>query len=59
MKNELKKGDWIKCHDDKEVRDWLEVLSKEDYGATRGAGNYILITAEPRKENNGIQDIQK
>ena len=57
MKKQVKKGDWIKAHDDKEVREILATLSEEGYGATRGAGNYILITAEPRKENNGIQDI--
>lgn len=59
MKNEHKKGDWIKAHDDNEVREILSALSKEGYGATRGAGNYILITAEPRKENNDIQNIQE
>lgn len=49
MKNELKKGDWIKCHDDAEVRQYLAELSKEGYGATRSSGNYILITREPEE----------
>ena len=52
MKRGLKKGDWIKCHDDQEIREYLAELSKEGYGAARGAGNYILITEEPRKDKN-------
>lgn len=52
MKRGLKKGDWIKCHDDQEIREYLAELSKEGYGAARETGNYILITAEPRKDKN-------
>ena len=49
MNNKWKKGDWIKCHDDQEAREYLAELSKEGYGAARGSGNYILITREPRE----------
>ena len=54
MNNKLKKGDWIKCHDDREVREYLAELSKEGYGAARGSGNYILITREPEKKRNQL-----
>ena len=48
----LKKGDWTKCHDNDEVRQYLAELSKEGYGATRGSGNYILITSVPEVTAN-------
>lgn len=51
MKNKLKKGDWIKCHDDAEVRQYLTELDKKGYGAVRSAGNYIIITREPEKKD--------
>lgn len=55
--NKLKKGDWIKCHDDQEVRSVLADLSKAGYGAARGSGNYILITAEPKEDKqNGEKE---
>ena len=52
MNNKLKKGDWIKCHDDQEAREYLAELSKEGYGAARGSGNYILITREPEEKDD-------
>lgn len=50
MNHKLKKGDWIKCHDDAEVRQYLTELGKKGYGAVRSAGNYIIITREPEKK---------
>ena len=49
-RSSLRKGDWIKCSDDEEIRELLSDLSKEGYGAVRSPGNYILITAEPKEE---------
>jgi hypothetical protein len=51
MNHKLKKGDWIKCHDDEEIRQYLTELGKKGYGAVRSAGNYIIITREPEKKD--------
>ena len=51
MNHKLKKGDWIKCHDDEEIRQYLTELGKEGYGAVRSTGNYILITGESERRD--------
>ena len=56
-RSSLRKGDWIKCSDDEEIRELLSDLSKEGYGAVRSPGHYILITAEPKEDKqNGEQE---
>ena len=44
---ELKKGEWVKCTDEVDVRKKLAILSAKGYGAVRCVGNYIMITREP------------
>lgn len=52
-----KKGDWIKCVDDRDIRNVLANLGKEGYGAVRSAGNYILITSVPKEDKqNGEKE---
>lgn len=52
-----KKGDWIKCVDDRDIRNVLADLGKEGYGAVRSAGNYIIITSVPKEdEQNGEKE---
>lgn len=56
-RSSLRKGDWIKCSDDEEIRELLSDLSNEGYGAVRSPGNYILITAEPKEDKqNGEKE---
>ena len=52
-----KKGDWIKCVDDRDIRNVLADLGKEGYGAVRSVGNYIIITSVPKEdEQNGEKE---
>lgn len=52
-----KKGDWIKCVDDRDIRNVLADLGKEGYGAVRSTGNYIIITSVPKEDKqNGEKE---
>lgn len=46
----LKKGDWIKCHDSEDLKETLNDLGDEGYGATVTSGNYIRITSVPKQD---------
>ena len=48
--NNLKKGDWIKCHDEEDLKKWLSILGREGYGAVASPGMHILITSAPEGE---------
>lgn len=53
----MKKGDWIKCGDDWDIRNVLADLGREGYGAVRSAGNYIIITSVPKEDKqNGEKE---
>ena len=47
--NKLKKGDWIKCHDEEDLKKWLSMLGRNGIGAVVSPGLYILITSVPEK----------
>ena len=47
MSNKLKSGDTIQCHDYSEMRDVLNTLSEQGFGATVTAGYTIRIESVP------------
>lgn len=47
--SDLKKGDWIKCHDSEDLKAILKDLGDAGYGATVTSGNYIRITSVPKE----------
>ena len=50
MSNKLKSGDTIQCHDYSEMRDVLNTLSEQGFGATVTVGYQIRITSVPKRD---------
>lgn len=46
----IEKGDWIKCHSEADLKNWLAYLSDKGIGAVASPGLYILITAMPDED---------
>ena len=50
MSNKLKSGDTIQCHDYSEMRDVLNTLSEQGFGATVTVGYTIRIESVPERD---------
>ena len=48
----LEKGDWIKCHNEADLKNWLAYLGDKGFGAVAAPGLYIRITSEPKKKGD-------
>ena len=50
MSKQLKSGDTIQCHDYSEMRDVLNALSEQGFGATVTVGYTIRIESVPERD---------
>ena len=53
----LEKGDWIKCHNEADLKNWLAYLSDKGFGAVASPGLYIHITSAPAEKGDQDESI--